>query len=205
MATDFVDDNQFQNSALLLVDFQQAWTQDANMLNWFPNLQQNVHKLVSFARDKKMEIIHVYEDLKHNVYPWTEYYFKLLKSTDYNRFNLDVNKPDLNYSNPLKNEKIVIKPHFNGFYKTELDEYLKSKNIKSVYIAGLVTSICVLNTANGALHHGYDTYIVEDCCGDKTKVLHDVILEVYFTYGVIKCVKIGNDLKRTKEMIPSKL
>ena len=133
------------------------------------------------------------------------HYYKKTKSTNYDQFNLSINKPDLNFSNPINDEKIFIKPHLNGFLKTNIDQYLRSKGIKSVYVSGLITSVCVLNTIMGAINHGYDTYIVKDCCADQNKIVHDVALKSYYDYGIIKPVKIMNNLKRTKDMIPSKL
>ena len=51
----------------------------------------------------------------------------------------------------------------------------------------------------GAINNGYDVYIVEDCCGDDSKYIHDAILNAY--WGIIKPVKIEDNLKRTGEMI----
>ena len=45
---------------------------------------------------------------------------------------------------PKKNEKVIIKYNYDGFYNTELDEYLKSKNINAIYGTGLMTNCCVL-------------------------------------------------------------
>ena len=73
-------------------------------------------------------------------------------------------------------EKIIQKGNnpevdsYSGFYendkktKTELDDYLKEKNIETIYICGLATDYCVKFTANDAVMLGYKTYLIEDAC-----------------------------------------
>lgn len=57
---------------------------------------------------------------------------------------------------------------YSGFYdnghrkSTGLSDYLKGKNIKEVYIAGLAADYCVYYTAKDALQEGFTTYIIED-------------------------------------------
>jgi nicotinamidase/pyrazinamidase len=47
---------------------------------------------------------------------------------------------------------------------TGLQEYLQSKGIKDLYIAGLTTEYCVKATALDALKLGYNVYVVLDGC-----------------------------------------
>jgi len=48
--------------------------------------------------------------------------------------------------------------------KTELDDYLKSKNITDLYIMGLATDYCVKFTVLDALQLGYKVTIIEKGC-----------------------------------------
>lgn len=53
----------------------------------------------------------------------------------------------------------------NGHRKsTELDEFLKKRGIKNVYIAGLVTEYCVKYSVLDALKLGYNVYVIADAC-----------------------------------------
>jgi len=47
---------------------------------------------------------------------------------------------------------------------TGLDKFLSSKNIHSVYIAGLATDYCVLFSVLDALKLGFKTYVIADAC-----------------------------------------
>lgn len=53
----------------------------------------------------------------------------------------------------------------NGHLKsTGLDEYLKSKKVTKLYIAGLVTEFCVKYSVLDACKLGYEVYVIEDAC-----------------------------------------
>ncbi|MEN3333590.1 MAG: nicotinamidase/pyrazinamidase [Blastocatellia bacterium] len=43
-----------------------------------------------------------------------------------------------------------------------LDDYLKSRGVRRVYLAGLATDYCVRATTMDALRRGYETYVVTD-------------------------------------------
>src|SRR5262249_6750713 len=53
---------------------------------------------------------------------------------------------------------------FEGFddQHRSLDEYLKSRGVRRVYIAGLATDYCVRATTLDAVRLGYETYVVTD-------------------------------------------
>lgn len=59
---------------------------------------------------------------------------------------------------------------YSGFFdnghrrSTGLNEYLKEKEITTVYIAGLTTEYCVKYTALDAVELGYDTHVIVDAC-----------------------------------------
>lgn len=48
--------------------------------------------------------------------------------------------------------------------ETGLAGYLKSRKIKSLFIAGLATDFCVAATAIDGSREGFNTYIIEDAC-----------------------------------------
>jgi nicotinamidase-related amidase len=44
---------------------------------------------------------------------------------------------------------------------------------KKIVLAGLWTETCVALPAIQAIHDGYEIYVVEDCCGDVSRLAHD--------------------------------
>lgn len=49
-------------------------------------------------------------------------------------------------------------------HKTGLDNYLRGRNVETVYIVGLTTDFCVKYTALDALSLGYRVIVVRDAC-----------------------------------------
>ena len=52
----------------------------------------------------------------------------------------------------------------DGKTTTGLAAYLKARNIKRVFVAGLATDFCVAWSALDARKAGFETYVVEDAC-----------------------------------------
>jgi len=55
-----------------------------------------------------------------------------------------------------------LKETYSGFDETNLEEDLKRKNIRSVFVGGLATDYCVLNTVLDALRLGFETFLLTD-------------------------------------------
>jgi len=77
---------------------------------------------------------------------------------------------------PLPNETVIKKHRPSSFMGTSLEMILRSNDIKSVVIVGLVTQGCVLATAIDAQSFGYCTIILRDCVVSHKPILHDAAL-----------------------------
>ena len=51
---------------------------------------------------------------------------------------------------------------YSGFQGTVLDELLKERGIKRVFVCGIATEFCVKNTCLGAINLGYVTFVLRD-------------------------------------------
>jgi nicotinamidase/pyrazinamidase len=56
----------------------------------------------------------------------------------------------------------VEKDAYSGFEETDLDERLRSADIRRVLIGGLATDYCVLNTVKDAIKQGYEVLLLQD-------------------------------------------
>lgn len=56
----------------------------------------------------------------------------------------------------------ITKRHFDAFYDTDLDGYLRAKGIDTLYVLGISTDICVLHTVGGAFFRYYNINVVSD-------------------------------------------
>jgi len=71
------------------------------------------------------------------------------------------------------------KRRFSAFYKTDLDQTLRTWGIEQVAIGGIITQICVLATALDAIQNDFRTIIVEDCCASPTEKMRTQCLDLY--------------------------
>ncbi len=51
---------------------------------------------------------------------------------------------------------------YSGFQGTVLNEILRERGVRRVFVCGVATEYCVFNTALGALNLGYFTFVLED-------------------------------------------
>ncbi len=54
------------------------------------------------------------------------------------------------------------KDAYSAFEGTDLHEWLQLRGVERLFVGGLATDYCVLNTAADALGHGYDVMLLED-------------------------------------------
>ncbi|MFT4144745.1 MAG: cysteine hydrolase family protein [Mobilitalea sp.] len=130
------------NIALLVVDVQNA------IVNEHPYNEKkvitNIQSLLSAARENNKEVIYVQHEetgseFEHGLEGWQIY------------------AP----ISPIHNEKIIEKNFNSAFVKTELKDYLSSKNITTLVLVGLQTDYCIDATCKGAFEHGYQVIIPE--------------------------------------------
>lgn len=76
---------------------------------------------------------------------------------------------------------------FNAFANTELETILRGKDIESVLICGMVTSLCIDSSGRAAYERGYDVTIVSDCTSGRTATEHEFYCQSVFPlYGAAK-------------------
>lgn len=62
----------------------------------------------------------------------------------------------------ISKAQTVEKDAYSAFEGTGLDDVLSSKGVNRLFIGGLATEYCVLNTARDALENGYDVVLLRD-------------------------------------------
>ncbi len=62
----------------------------------------------------------------------------------------------------------VKKRRYSAFFGTDLDLFLRERDIKDVVVTGVMANICVLHTAGDACALGYYTTVVSDCIETTT-------------------------------------
>lgn len=79
---------------------------------------------------------------------------------------------------PREHDYFVIKPHFSGFYATNLTALLDRLEVGQLVVTGYATDICVLFTAADAHMRRYDLWIPADATASESQEHHDWALQV---------------------------
>ena len=66
---------------------------------------------------------------------------------------------------PQRNEPLVIKRRYSGFYQTDLEMVLRGLGAETLFIWGVNTNNCVLATVYDAFSRDFRTVVVSDACG----------------------------------------
>ena len=69
-------------------------------------------------------------------------------------------------------ERIIEKQWASGFFRTDLDSYLRSLGVDSLVVTGLTTSGCVRATAVDGLQYDYRVVIPSQAVGDRNQDAH---------------------------------
>ena len=125
-----------------------------------------IAKLIGLFRSAELPIVYTNGDL-----PNTPYSGKATKSKRgglpapvYNDFPLAITPRDADW--------VLPKTKASGFFQTPLAAYLTRKHVDTVGVCGVSTSGCVRATTVDAHSHGYTTFVIDDCCFDRSYFAH---------------------------------
>ena len=68
---------------------------------------------------------------------------------------------------------MVIKRAISGFYGTDLDRILRTHDINTLVVAGVLTNFAVEGLVREGVDRGYHVVVLEDCCASNTTEMHD--------------------------------
>ncbi len=77
---------------------------------------------------------------------------------------------------PAANALVVDKTRFSGFFGNNLAEILSKLGPRDVWVTGVLTSICVMDTAGGLRNRDYSVVIPVDAVADIDPAWHDFAL-----------------------------
>lgn len=71
------------------------------------------------------------------------------------------------------------KRRYSAFFMTDLDLWLRERNVRTVITCGVVTNICVRSTVHDAFFRGYEVVVATDCCAatgerEQASTLYDI-------------------------------
>ncbi|NLF39724.1 cysteine hydrolase, partial [bacterium] len=74
---------------------------------------------------------------------------------------------------PQPGDIVIRNTNTSAFSYTTLDQILRAKGIRELYLCGVATNFVVDSTARYGSELGYNIHIVEDCCASWTQEMHE--------------------------------
>ncbi|HEX2964359.1 MAG TPA: isochorismatase family cysteine hydrolase [Syntrophorhabdaceae bacterium] len=99
---------------------------------------------------------------------------------------------------PSSADIILEKRRFSAFFKTDLDQTLRTLDIDTVAVCGINTHFCVLATAFDAVCNDFSTVILEDLSAAYKKEIHERCLDPYrrsAIYPIFRVLESSDFLK----------
>ncbi len=100
--------------------------------------------------------------------------------------NGDIFEEFINTHGPRRNEAVSIKDnYFNAFKSDEFTAHLQGRGVKNIVTAGLVGSVCALETAIGGVQRGFNTGLLLDniACWGRPRERADEIAPLVWREG----------------------
>jgi nicotinamidase-related amidase len=80
---------------------------------------------------------------------------------------------------PEQADMVLPKRRFSAFFKTDLDQTLRTMQVDAVAVGGVTTDFSVLATALDAVCHDFSTIILEDLCIARSREVHEGFMDAY--------------------------
>jgi nicotinamidase-related amidase len=197
-------------SALLIIDMQEYQVRKdwplfklmndsvPGILDYFVDqvskvVEPNIRKLIDLFRANKMKILYAIfssfnkdgSDLTRKIKGFNEiakqqYGDVLFPHKDHPGSQI------VNSLKPENEEMVVIKNTSGVFTATNLELFLQNMGVEQLFIAGVVTNICVEGSARAASELGFDVFIIEDACAAWSPEIHkNTLLSFEMMFGSV--------------------
>jgi nicotinamidase/pyrazinamidase len=91
---------------------------------------------------------------------------------------------------PEPTDIILPKRRFSAFFKTDLDQTLRTLGVDTIVATGITTEVCVLMTVMDGLSHDFSVILLEDCSASRTKEFHQRCLNLYRDFALHPLLRI---------------
>jgi nicotinamidase/pyrazinamidase len=91
---------------------------------------------------------------------------------------------------PEPTDIILPKRRFSAFFKTDLDQTLRTLGVDTIVVTGITTEVCVLMTVMDGLSHDFSAILLEDCSASRSKEFHQGCLSLYRDFALYPLLRM---------------
>jgi len=182
------------NPAIIVVDMVKDTFREGSRL---PITQEgraiipNIQRLLKEGRKRNFPIIFANDDfLKEDFIFKGKLRFHSIRGTEGAEVVADL-QPD-------PTDILLPKRRFSAFFKTDLDQRLRTLGVDTMVVTGLTTEFCVLTTVMDGLCHDFSVIILEDCTASHSLERHQSCLGLYrdsSLYPLLRIMTFSDFLK----------
>lgn len=175
-------------TALLLLDFHSIFAHGFGCAS-APGALKRAVNLRTWAKENKIHIIHGLVDLQRPPFPTCKDIGIFQNVIQTMQAGGGEESPDLVEQGSDEITFLRTPGHVSALKSPGLEDFLQKNGIKSLLIAGLSTSGCVLRTALEAADAEYVVTVISDACADPKQDHHDFLVEnIYPNRGYVATV-----------------
>lgn len=160
-----------ESPAILVVDFQLAFTDPSHPLGGFPRIERAVEataRVLELARSREVPVACSYtayaseRDMPYWKVEAVRSHFR--HGHPCTRLDPRIHDPDYDFA--------FAKGAASMFFQTPLATFLARQRVDTTIVTGCTTSGCVRATVTDSFSHGYRTILAADCSGDAEEAAH---------------------------------
>ena len=91
---------------------------------------------------------------------------------------------------PGSTDIILPKRRFSAFFKTDLDQTLRTLGVDTIVVTGITLEVCVLMTVMDGLSHDFSVILLEDCSASRSREFHQGCLNLYRDFSLYPLLRI---------------
>jgi len=164
-----------QEKAIVVVDMQKD-----NVGKFCKDIIPNIKFLLQKAREKAIPIIFACDSRYPDDFLFTRLGHppRAIRGTEGARV--------IDELEPKPTDVIIEKRMLSGFFESDLDFTLRQKGTRTIIVAGVSSSGCVLKTVLDAFELGYEVVVPADCCASPSPEDHEWAMKYYQRQNMLK-------------------
>jgi len=143
-------------TAIIIIDMLNDFVTGSLKCERAPRIIPNIQCLLNFARKKGIPIIYTNDThlpgIDEEFEVWPQHAVVGTKGAEV-----------IEELKPKKSDYVIQKRRYSAFFETYLDLLLRELKVDTLVLVGLVTNVCIQNTAADAFFRGYRIIVPEDC------------------------------------------